>query len=74
MNLARNGENKCIKIFGCGKGGLHGFQFGRMELPNFQNLATTNNKFLKNCHYFFKNWLPIKKTKILWGFCPPIPQ
>ena len=23
------------------KGGLHGFQFGRMELPNFQNLATT---------------------------------
>ena len=23
------------------EGGLHGFQFGRLELPNFQNLATT---------------------------------
>ena len=24
-----------------GQGGLQGFQFGRMELSNFQNLATT---------------------------------
>ena len=32
------------------QGGLPGFQFGRMELPNFQNFATIPlNKFSKIC-------------------------
>ena len=34
-------------------GGLHGFQFGGMELPNFQKLATTSNK-----NYNFRGFCP----------------
>ena len=31
----------CQGLWHIGQGRLHGFQFGGMELPNFQNLATT---------------------------------
>ena len=34
-------ENQSKLIVKYDQGGLLGFQFGRMELPNFQNLATT---------------------------------